>query len=54
MEELSQELEALQAVFMDDITWRTGEQGRTVVQYLISGTPVVSLELLGKTYEQLI
>lgn len=45
---LSEELEALQAVFMEDITVRTGEHGRTVVRYLVSGTPVVSLELLGK------
>ena len=49
MEGLSEELEALQAVFMDDITVRTAEDGKRVVQYMVSGTIVVSLELPGKS-----
>lgn len=49
MSELIEELEAVQSVFMTDVAVQKGEEGETVVQYLVCGDPVVSLLIYGES-----
>ena len=48
MADVDEELEAVQSVFMDDVSIRKGDD-RTDVHYMEADAPVVTLQLHGKT-----
>ena len=48
MADVDEELEAVQSVFMEDVSIRKGDN-RTDIHYMKADAPIVTLQLNGKT-----
>ncbi len=47
MEELTDEISAIQSIFPDELSFSSTESGNKVVHYRINGDLVLSLEIVG-------